>query len=932
MLKHSFVPHALLLNALFAGLSLLPVLAVPEGYTPGTRLPGTAGVTETTAQLMERQSRSALHAHKVLPVLRGDFQNLPANPDSPVVANWPPTTNSTGPAPKTPQTTDVNFLGATLADTLSFPPDSMGAAGPSQFIVAVNGRIRSFNKVSGLADGVLNINTDPFFASVMTPPVTNNFTSDPRIRYDRLSGRWFIVMIDVPGQTGALPNRVLVAVSSSSVVTLSTVWTFFFFQADSTQFGDYPTLGIDANALYIGVNLFGSRGLRSSFGGTSGFVVQKSSILGAGPIVVTAFTGLAAKQGRTFVGPFTPQGVDNYDPTATEGYIIGVDAGFYGMVQLRRVSNPGSGSPSISGNITINIPLNGATINVPHQGNTGGANGDLDGGDYRLLAAHLRNGHLWATENIGVDNTGAPGNTRMGVRWYDFTGIPTGQTPTVNQSGTLYQPSASNTSDQRCYWMGTAMVSGQGHVAMGFSVAGANEFANAGTVGRLANDPLGTMRTPVLYTASSTSYNPAGDPGSSNGRRWGDFSYVSLDPADDMTMWTIQEFCNATDTYGVQVVRLLAPGPATPASCSPSTVTNGATGINVVLTGTTNGDTGFFDPGPGFSNRISAAVVGGGVTVNSLTYTDPTHLTLNLSVSGASTGAQRVSVTNPDGQTAISSTAILNIIGNTATNSPPALAAIPNHTINELTTLTFTNSATDPDGDSLTYSLDPGFPSGATVNSTNGVFTWTPSEAQGPSTNNITVRVTDNGTPPLSNTKSFTVIVNEVNSAPVLAPIADHTIHAESTLTLTNSATDSDIPTNTLTFSLTGTPPAGAAINSVSGVFTWTPSDTFVNTTNSITVRVTDNGSPPLNDSKTFNVIVVSRPTIESIIRTNGVSTLLWSSISGQTYRVEFKLNLDDANWSNLAPDVTATGSTATQNDTNAASVAHRLYRLQLVP
>jgi hypothetical protein len=81
----------------------------------------------------------------------------------------------------------VNFTGATLNDTRSFPPDSMGAAGPAQYIVAVNGRIRSFDKQTGVADGVINVDTDVFFNSVMAPPATNNFTSDPRIRYDRLS-------------------------------------------------------------------------------------------------------------------------------------------------------------------------------------------------------------------------------------------------------------------------------------------------------------------------------------------------------------------------------------------------------------------------------------------------------------------------------------------------------------------------------------------------------------------------------------------------------------------------------------------------------------------------------------------------------------------------------------------------------------------------
>src|SRR5206468_4230209 len=299
-------------------------------------------------------------------------------------------------------------------------------------------------------------------------------------------------------------------------------------------------------------------------------------------------------------GPYTPQGVDNYDPASIEGYLVGVDAGFYGKLQLRRVTDPG-GTPSISSDVTITIPLNGGAINVPHLGNTGGANGYLDGGDYRLLAAHVRNGHLWTSANIGVDNTGSPSgtDTRMGVRWYDLDGIASGQTPSVVQSGTVFQPSASNTSDQRSYWMGTVMVSGQGHAAMGFSAAGANEHANAGTAGRLATDPLGTTRTPVLYTASSTAYNPLDHNGNPI-NRWGDYSYTCLDPADDMTMWTIQEFCNAADSYGVQVVKLLAPAPATPSSCSPSSVAAGAANVNIAVTGSTNGETGFFDPGPGF--------------------------------------------------------------------------------------------------------------------------------------------------------------------------------------------------------------------------------------------------------------------------------------------------------------------------------------------
>ena len=48
-------------------------------------------------------------------------------------------------------------------------------------------------------------------------------------------------------------------------------------------------------------------------------------------------------------------------------------------------------------------------------------------------------------------------------------------------------------------------------------------------------------------------------------------------------------------------------------------------------------------------------------------------------------------------------------------------------------------------------------------------MSWTPTEAQGRSTNRVTVTVTDDGDPPLGATIGFTLVVNEVNLAPRLA-------------------------------------------------------------------------------------------------------------------------------------------------------------------
>src|SRR5206468_12893417 len=95
-------------------------------------------------------------------------------------------------SPGAPQTLGVHFLGASLADSNAFPPDTSGAVGPAQFLVGVNGRLRSFDKTTGNPDGGLNADTDVFFATVRA----GQATFAPRVRYDRVSGRWFVTALN----------------------------------------------------------------------------------------------------------------------------------------------------------------------------------------------------------------------------------------------------------------------------------------------------------------------------------------------------------------------------------------------------------------------------------------------------------------------------------------------------------------------------------------------------------------------------------------------------------------------------------------------------------------------------------------------------------------------------------------------------------------
>lgn len=634
--------------------SLAEMIPAAPGQITGEPWTGDKGISETTAEIMGREAVHTARKREADPTpkrIRPDRRNLPQNPDATLDTQWP--ARPDGMSEKetealnrlratSAQTLGPSFTGATLSETSSFPPDTMGDVGPTQYLVGVNGRIKVFDKATGTL-GALNADMDVFFQSVRG----SSFTSDPRVRFDRLSGRWFVIMINVDSTN----NRIVLAASNNATITSTTVWTFFQFVnsavtpvGDTGCFADYPTLGIDANALYIGVNNF----CPSSYAGTSAFVVRKSSITGAGPIVVTAFRNLTGSPGGP--GIYTPQGVDNSDPAATAGYFIGVDNIAFGTLVVRRVGNPG-GVPTISPNISIPVLATSIPRTVPHLGNNNATTGYLDAIDDRLFAATIRNGRLWTAHNIGVTNAGSVEGTRTrnAVRWYELKDVNT-DAPALVQAGTVFAATANNSPDDRNYWIPSVMVSGQGHAALGFSAAGTTEYVNAATAGRLAGDLLGTLRDPLIYTSSATAYNPPNNTGSSRGyRRWGDYSYTSVDPTDDMTMWTIQQFCDATNSYGVRVVKLIAPPPATIAGVNPPSVAAGNASTNITITGLPVNGAGFYDPGAGFTGRLRASI-SGDVTVNSVSYVNPTTITLNVSTATAAAGTKNITITNPDGQ------------------------------------------------------------------------------------------------------------------------------------------------------------------------------------------------------------------------------------------------------------------------------------------
>ncbi|MDA8792707.1 putative Ig domain-containing protein, partial [Bacteriovoracaceae bacterium] len=185
-------------------------------------------------------------------------------------------------------------------------------------------------------------------------------------------------------------------------------------------------------------------------------------------------------------------------------------------------------------------------------------------------------------------------------------------------------------------------------------------------------------------------------------------------------------------------------------------------------------------------------------------------------------------------------------------NQAPVLASIGNQSVDENAALSFAISATDPDaGDTLSYSVT-GLPSGASFDLNTLQFDWTPDYNQAGSYN-VTFDVQDNGSPVLSASETITITVNNINRAPYLSSIGDHTVDENTALNFTLSGSDPD--GDALTYSASGLP-AGASFDNQTLQFSWTPDYNQGGQTYQVTFTLTDDGNPNMDDSETINISV----------------------------------------------------------------------------
>jgi len=424
-------------------------------------------------------------------------------PQTRLIHKPPAADDQPAPAPRGSGTTpqlESSFQGAIRGDAgqFSFPPDTCGAIGPNHFVEAINSIFAIYTKSNGSPVSVTSLGS-----------FLPGGSGDPRVLFDQQSNRWIVIDSD-------FSSRIYLAVSTSTDPTGSWFKTSFVASggSDAGFFPDYPTLGVDANGIYISAYMAGR--------GMSIFILDKAPLVAPSPSLgtVTAFRGLPFERAI--------QPTHTYGNPGGEYFISAVGTN---ALRVRRF-NPPMTSPTL----VFEVDLSVATFFDPPDVPAMGSSTPLDSVDARLINAVYRDGFIWTTHTIDVDG-------RAAVRWYQVNI----NAFTIAQSGTISDP-------VRGYFFPSIAITPNQDAAIGFSGSSASQFAACYFSGRANPDPPGFMAAPQLLRPGVAAQNLIDNVGRN---RWGDYSLTSLDPSDTQKLWTIQEYAHANNVWGTYVGRIL---------------------------------------------------------------------------------------------------------------------------------------------------------------------------------------------------------------------------------------------------------------------------------------------------------------------------------------------------------------------------------------
>ncbi len=433
-----------------------------------------------------------------------------------------------------------------IAHTGVLPPDANGQVGPNHYVQVVNSspgtQVRIWDK-SGTQ--LYDFGLQDLWPSSDT--CNQDAYGDPVALYDQIADRWVLTQFALPDP----PYYECFAVSKTGAPTNDpNDWHLYSFKVHDTKMNDYPKLGVWPDGYYMSVNQFNAD---DSWGGAGVFVFDRDAMLNGNSATFQYFDVADININYGGLLPSNLMGA-TLPPTGAPNYFMAVDMNWSGSDDVLHIfefhtdwNDPNNSSFTFVKDLVVD-PFNwnfdgsgGSRDNwdIPQPD----TNVELDSLSDRLMM------HLWYRnygdhESLVVNHTVnvGSGSDHAGVRWYEIRGGTVDATladAAIYQQGT-YAPDADNR------WMGSVAMDRVGNLAVGFSVSSNTVYPGIRYAGRLAGDPLGELsqgEAEIIAGGGGQTHDAA---------RWGDYSSLTVDPADDCTFWFTTEYMQTTSSAGWQ--------------------------------------------------------------------------------------------------------------------------------------------------------------------------------------------------------------------------------------------------------------------------------------------------------------------------------------------------------------------------------------------
>ncbi len=419
----------------------------------------------------------------------------------------------------------VNIEGIPQSVGAATPPDPCGQVGNDYYIQMVNVTyFQVFDKQGNTVSAPIAMNT--IWSSI-------GFSSggDPIILFDHEADRW--IMTEFPSG-----NQLLVAVSETS----DPLGSWYAYNFATPNFPDYPKYTIWPNAICVTTN---------ELDGLPTYFIDRQALLNNDPVVSIQRIIIPDIGGNPFIatpvnwtGPVAPAA--NMPPM-----ILRLNDDAWGGASQDQIDIFNVEIDWNNPNNTVITEVNVPTAAFDTQGCVFGGFFDcipqLNGGGITGLAnvimhqSHYRN--FTSHESIVLNflvNASSTNDIFAGIRWMELRRTP------ANPAWSVYQEGTFAPEDGLHRFMSSICMDGSGNIGLAYSVSGEQIYPSLRFTGRRVSDPLGEMTIDEFEFATGASAAPLS--------RYGDYSQMSLDPANDRTFWFTGEYMGNNSDWATKIV------------------------------------------------------------------------------------------------------------------------------------------------------------------------------------------------------------------------------------------------------------------------------------------------------------------------------------------------------------------------------------------